>query len=84
MDAGLAFIPLVHSKKFLDDAGACSTLDFSFRVFVNDLNVNEWLFREIKTATGGSGRTFVESTVWDEKGRMVANMTQQNILRPKL
>ena len=28
MDAGLSFAPLMHDHKFLEDVGACSTLDF--------------------------------------------------------
>jgi acyl-CoA thioesterase len=32
---------------------------------------------------GGEGRTYSEARIWDQTGRMVANLTQQSILRPK-
>jgi len=83
MDGALSFVPLTHSTMSLADAGACSSLDFALRLFVNDVDINEWHFREYRTVTGGNGRTYSESRLWDAKGRMVANMTQQSILRPK-
>lgn len=83
MDAALAFVPLAHDHSFFTEAGACSTLDFAFRVFVNDLKVNDWHLREMKTIAGGEGRTYNEARLWDERGKMVASMTQQCILRPK-
>ncbi|KAL8790021.1 MAG: hypothetical protein Q9195_006570 [Heterodermia aff. obscurata] len=88
MDMGISFLPLVHSGTSLTEAGVQSSLDFALRVFVNGgkegVDLNKWNFREISTVTGGEGRTYTESRVWDEKGRMVCNMTQQSILRPKM
>ncbi|KAJ9657102.1 hypothetical protein H2201_008310 [Coniosporium apollinis] len=81
MDCALSFVPLAHSHQFLEDAGACSSLDFALRVFVSDLDLNDWHLREMKTVTGDEGRTYSESRLWDRKGRMVASMTQQSILR---
>ncbi|KAK0618797.1 hypothetical protein DIS24_g11507 [Lasiodiplodia hormozganensis] len=82
LDGALSFMPLTHSDMFLDDAGACSSLDFALRFFTNSLNLDQWHLREIKTVTGGEGRTYTEARLWDEEGNMVANMTQQSILRP--
>ena len=82
MDGELSFIPLTHSGMFLDDAGACSTLDFALRFFTTKPNLNNWHLRELKTATGGGGRTYSESRLWDLSGKMIASMTQQSILRP--
>lgn len=82
LDGSLSFTPLAHSSISLEAAGACSNLDFALRVFINEVNLNEWNYREIKTATGGDGRTYSEARLWDKEGRMVANMTQQCILRP--
>ena len=88
MDMGISFIPLVHSGSSLMDAGVQSSLDFAVRVFVNGgeggVDLNAWNLREMSTVTGGEGRTYTEARVWDEKGRMVCNMTQQCILRPKM
>ena len=88
MDMGISFIPLVHSGRTLMEAGAQSSLDFALRVFVNGgeggVDLNAWNLREMSTVTGGEGRTYTEARVWDEKGRMLCNMTQQCILRPKL
>lgn len=83
MDGGLSFLPLTHSGLFLDDVAACSSLDFAMRIFTNNLDLNNWHLRESKTVTGGDGRTYTESRLWDEAGNMVANMTQQSIMRPK-
>ena len=82
MDGALSFLPLAHNAMFLDDAGACSSLEFAFRLFDTDLDLTRWHLREMKTVTGGNGRTYSESRLWDSEGNMVANMTQQSILRP--
>ena len=88
MDMGISFIPLVHSGSSLTEAGVQGSLDFALRVFVNGgkggVDLNAWNLREMSTVTGGEGRTYTEARVWDEKGKMVCNMTQQCILRPKM
>lgn len=83
MDAAISFVPLTHSHKFLDDAAACSSLDFALRIFSNDVNLNDWHLREQATVTGAEGRTYTEARLWDRDGKMVASMTQQCIMRPK-
>lgn len=83
LDGAISFIPLTHSSMFLDDAGACSSLDFAFRLFTNDLKLEDWHLREIKTSAAGAGRTYGEACVWDSVGNMVASMTQTSIMRPK-
>ncbi|RAH86627.1 acyl-CoA thioesterase II [Aspergillus japonicus CBS 114.51] len=83
LDAFLSFLPLAHSGMFLDDAGACASLDFSMRVFSSDWGLEKWHLRELKTVAGADGRTYTEARMWDQSGRLVANMTQQCILRPK-
>ncbi|EFX04137.1 acyl-thioesterase 2 [Grosmannia clavigera kw1407] len=82
LDGALSFLPLAHSGLFLDDAGACSSLDFALRCFGTDVDLSSWHLRELKTVTGQNGRTYSEARLWDENGRLVANMTQQSILRP--
>jgi acyl-CoA thioesterase II len=82
MDGALSFIPLTFSHKFLQDAGACSSLDFAMRIFSNKVNLNEWHLKEMKTIVGAEGRTYSEAQIFDERGNMIASMTQQNILRP--
>ncbi|KAF2222344.1 acyl-CoA thioesterase II [Elsinoe ampelina] len=83
MDGAVSFIPLTHQRMFLDDAGACSSLDFSMRIFTNELDLTKWHLREWKTISGAVGRTYSESQLWDENGVMVASMTQASIMRPK-
>lgn len=83
MDAALSFIPLSHSQRFLEDAGACSSLDFALRVFGNAVDLASWHLKEMKTIVGAEGRTYSEAQIWDERGAMVASMTQQSIMRPK-
>lgn len=83
MDAALSFVPLNHSGRSLAEAGAQSSLDFALRVFGNAVDVNEWCMREMTTVAGGDGRTYSEAKVWERGGRMVAEMSQQCILRPK-
>ncbi|KAF6833314.1 acylthioesterase ii [Colletotrichum plurivorum] len=82
LDGALSFIPLTHSQRFLDDASACSSLDFALRFFTADIKLANWHLREIKTVVGGDGRTYTEGRLWDSEGNMVANMTQQSIMRP--
>ena len=83
MDGALSFLALTHNGQSLADAAAQSSLDFAFRVFENRVDLNEWLVREMVTVTGGNGRTFAEAKVWNPEGKMVAEMTQQCILRPQ-
>jgi acyl-CoA thioesterase II len=82
MDGALSFIPLSHSHMFLQDAGACSSLDFALRIFSNKVDLNEWHLKEMKTHNGAEGRTYSEGLLWDEKGNMIASMTQQSVMRP--
>lgn len=82
LDGAVSFIPLTHSQKFLDEASACSSLDFALRFFTGEINLGDWHLREIKTVVGRDGRTFTEARLWDSDGNMVANMTQQSIMRP--
>ena len=84
MDMGTSFIALTHTGHALDEVAAQSSLDFSMRVFTNDLDLNAWSLREISTITGGDGRTYTEAQLWDSRGKMLCSMTQQSILRPKL
>jgi acyl-CoA thioesterase II len=82
MDGALSFIPLSHSHMFLQDAGACSSLDFALRIFSNQVNLNEWHIKEMKTHNAAEGRTYSEGQLWDQKGNMIASMTQQSVMRP--
>ncbi|KAK7429416.1 hypothetical protein QQZ08_004008 [Neonectria magnoliae] len=83
MDGALSFLPLTHHHLWFDDVAACSTLDFALRIFTADVKLDAWHIRERATSRGGSGRTFSEGKLWDEKGNMVASMSQQSILRMK-
>ena len=83
IDGALSFVPLVHDHLSLQDAGPCSSLDFAIRIFSNNVNLNEWHLKEMKTHHGSNGRTYSEARIWDEKHNLVATMTQMNILRPK-
>ncbi|KAH8700386.1 acyl-CoA thioesterase II [Talaromyces proteolyticus] len=83
MDGLLSFLPLVHSRHFFDEVDACSSLDFAFRIFNPNVNLNNWHLRECITHAGGFGRTYTEGRVWDEAGTLIGSMTQQCILRPK-
>jgi len=84
-DAALSFLPLSHNHMFMDDAGACASLDFALRLFRNDVDVNAWCRREARTSVGADGRTYSEWLFWDESGKSLsASMTQQSIMRPKV
>jgi acyl-CoA thioesterase II len=83
MDEALSFWPLTLHNKGLHDAAACSSLDFSLRFFREDFDLTKWHLREWVTIAAAGGRTYTESRLWDEDGNMVADMTQQSILRPK-
>ncbi|KAF7560226.1 hypothetical protein G7046_g3936 [Stylonectria norvegica] len=83
MDGGLSFLPLSHGHLWFDDVAACSTLDFSLRIFTADVKMDEWKLKEKTTSRGGAGRTYTEGRLWDERGHLVASMTQQSIMRPK-
>ncbi|KAF9700641.1 hypothetical protein EKO04_001475 [Ascochyta lentis] len=79
-DGALSFCPLSFSHMYLEDSGACSSLDFSLRVF-GDVDLERWHLREVGTHVGAQGRTYSEAWIWDEEGRAVACMSQQSILR---
>jgi len=83
LDGAISFLPLTHSGMFLDDAGACSSLEFALRVFTDRVELGDWHFKEMNTITGGNGRTYSEARLWNGEGEMVCSMTQQSILRVK-
>jgi acyl-CoA thioesterase len=83
MDGALSFVPLMHNHQYLDDAGACSSLDFAMRLFADDVDFNQWHLHEMRTVVGSLGRTFSEAKLFNERGKLVANMTQQSIMRSK-
>ncbi|KAF4123072.1 hypothetical protein GMORB2_6620 [Geosmithia morbida] len=82
MDSALSFTPLTHDHKWFDDVAACSTLDFAFRIFVPRIDLEQWTLQERQTIRGGWGRSYTEGRLRDEKGQLLASMTQQSILRP--
>jgi acyl-CoA thioesterase len=84
MDGALSFLPLSHKHMFLQDAGACSTLDFALRIFSNKVDLTDWHLKEMKTHNGAEGRTYSEAQLWDKKGNMIASMTQQCVMRPPM
>jgi acyl-CoA thioesterase II len=83
LDGAVSFVPLTHGHLWLDDAGACSTLDFALRIFVPDIDLDRWHLREKTSIAAGYGRTYSEARLWDGEGTLVASMTQQCIMRPK-
>jgi acyl-CoA thioesterase II len=82
LDGYLSFLAGMHNHMFLDDAAACASLDFAMRVFSSQWDLTQWNLREMKSVAGGEGRTYSEARLWNAEGRLVANMTQQSILRP--
>ena len=82
MDGGLSFLPLMHDHKFLEDVGACSSLDFALRIFTPNLNMNNWHVKERKTIAAEGGRTYSEARLFDDAGNLVAIESQQSIMRP--
>jgi acyl-CoA thioesterase II len=82
MDGGLSFIPLIHDHKYLEDVGACSSLDFSLRLFTNNFDFTKWHIKERKAIAGQGGRTYSEARLFDEHGQLVAMESQQSIMRP--
>ena len=82
MDAAIAFLPLSFNHAWFDDVAAVSSLDFSLRLFTDDVRTDRWLLRELRSPVAGQGRSFGEAWVWDEDGKAVACMSQQCILRP--
>ncbi|KAL4731121.1 hypothetical protein ACLX1H_000082 [Fusarium chlamydosporum] len=77
MDGALSFLPLTHNHMWFDDTAACSTLDFALRIFVPEINMNEWSLRERKTSRGGGNRTYSEGKLFDKHGNLIASNTQQ-------
>lgn len=82
MDGGLSFLPLIHDHQFLEDVGACSSLDFALRIFAPDVDMTKWHLKERKAIAGEGGRTYSEARLFDEAGRLVAIESQQSIMRP--
>lgn len=86
MDGALAFLPLTYTHRFLWDADACSTLEFSLR-FIRPIqwtspeNGQNWFLQEQTTEAGANGRTFSTGRMWDTQGHLIAVMTQISILR---
>lgn len=84
LDGALSFTPMAHSGLWFEDVGVASTLDFAMRLFVPDVDLGRWHLRERSTVAAAVGRQYSESRMWDQQGNLVASMTQQSILRPRL
>jgi acyl-CoA thioesterase len=82
MDGGLSFIPLIHNHAFLEDVGACSSLDFALRIFTDKLDLTQWHVKERRAIAGEGGRTYSEARLFDAQGNLVAIESQQSIMRP--
>lgn len=83
LDGALSFTPMAHSGLWFEDIGVASTLDFALRLFVPDVDLSDWHLRERNAVAAAVGRQYSESRMWDQKGHLVASMTQQSILRPR-
>lgn len=86
MDGALAFLPLTYTSRFLWDADACSTLEFSLRFmrpiqWTTEDGRPNWFLQEQTTEAGANGRTFSSGRMWDTEGNLIAVMTQFSILR---
>lgn len=82
MDGGLSFLPLYLSKLNLEDSAACSTLDFSLRLMLPQIDLGSWHLREERTTAASGGRTYSGAKLWNSAGNMAAIMTQFCICRP--
>lgn len=83
IDGAIAFYPLVESGLGFSDYGACSSLDFAFRLHDDDYDFSQLHLREMRTYCGDRQRTFNEALVWNLEGKLIASVTQQSVLRPK-
>jgi acyl-CoA thioesterase II len=83
LDGALAFLPLSFSHTWFEDASASSSLDFSLRVFVPQINLEGWHLSERRTVASAGAKHLSESRLWDDKGTLVAVMSQTCILRPR-
>lgn len=81
-DSAVPVVAYAHAGIPMRKVGQASSLDFALRIFVNDLCIENWHLRDWVTIAAGQGRSYGESRVWDQKGRLVCSMTQQAILRP--
>jgi acyl-CoA thioesterase II len=83
LDGALAFYPLSENGLALQDAGACSTLDFALRFHDDEYDMQDWHTREMRTYCADRERTFSEALLYNMKGKLVVSTTQQCVLRPK-
>lgn len=84
MDKGLAYIPALHCGYQPSDASACATLDFALRMFDHEVDIQDWHVTQQRSIVAYNARVYSEGRVWDSRGRLLACMTQQTILRPNL
>jgi acyl-CoA thioesterase len=83
----MALIPAGFAGLEWQQIKQAGSLDFALRILSNDLDLSRWILREERTIAGGDGRTFTESRMWNDQGKMIAHMSQQGFLRgtkPKL
>lgn len=62
-------------------AAACSSLDFSLRLF-RPMDMSKFHLIEQHTECGANARTFSVGRVYDDQGRQVAHSSQSSIMRP--
>lgn len=82
LDQQIPFLPVTFTHRGHRDVSAATALEFALRFHHNYPDFTQWHFREVKTIAGGWGRTFGDAHLWNEKGELVATMSQQSILTP--
>src|SRR6202000_3534115 len=69
MDMVMSFVPLVHAGMFLDEVGACSSLDFALRVFEPDVDLDDRHLRELVAVQAGLAGGATGARGWGKEGR---------------
>ena len=78
MDMRTSFLALKHTGRPFNEVTAHSSLDSALNYS------NKWSLEELSTFTGEDDSTCAEARLWVSRGKVLCNMTQQSIQRPKL
>ncbi len=69
-----------HGKTWFDENMVVASIDHALW-FHRDLRVDDWLLYSMDSPTSQSGRGFSRGLIYDRRGRLVASVTQENLMR---
>ena len=71
---------LPHRQKIVDSKMYYASLDHALW-FHRDFKIDDWLLYAIESPSASNARGFSKGSIFDRKGKMIASVTQEGLMR---